>query len=240
MPYRLFPALVLLALPLATAHAVERAPFLAFFDATVFGADTSGVPSRERVLKATTPMTIELHGDADGRWLPFITAYAGTLGELTGLAVDARAAAATTGPVEAGRIAVFIAPRRDFAAIVDQPWIPPGWRGGLVRSLCFFVTFGRETVRGGLVVIDRDLADDTIRHCLLEETAQAFGVVNDSPLMGGSIFNDRGPLQAAPTEADRLVLEGLYDPRIVAGMPRAEALAFAGRIYDERSARAAD
>jgi hypothetical protein len=240
MPHRLLPAIVILTLASAPALAVERVPFLAFFDATVFGADTSGVPSRERVLKATTPMTIELHGDADGRWLPFVTAYAATLGELTGLAVDARETLATAAPVEAGRIAVYIAPRRDFAAIVDQPWIPPGWRAGLVRSLCFFVTFGRETVRGALVVVDRNLADDTIRHCLLEETAQAFGVVNDSPLMGGSIFNDRGPLQAAPTETDRLVLEVLYDPRIVAGMPRAEALALAGQIYDERSARAAD
>ena len=240
MTNRLLPAIVLLALASAPALAVEREPFLAFFDATVFGTDTSGVPSRERVLKATTPMTIELHGDADGRWLPFVADHAATLGELTGLAVDARQAAEVAGPVEAGRIAVYIAPHRDFARIVAQPWIPAGWRDGLVRSLCFFVTFGRETVRGGLVVIDRDLADDTIRHCLLEETAQAFGVVNDSPLMGGSIFNDRGPLQAAPSEADRLVLEVLYDPRIVAGMPRAEALALAGRIYDERSARAAD
>ena len=199
----------------------------------MFGADTAGLPARETVLKATTPLTIEIHGDPDGTWMPFVAAHARTLAELTGLAVDARPAERLRDIRDGGYIQLHIVPRTEFVPLVSQSWIPAAWRPGLVRSFCFFVTFGRETVRGALVVVDRDLNDDTLRHCLLEELTQAFGVVNDSTLMGDSIFNDRGPLMTAPTEIDRLVVRVLYDPRLTPGMARAEALVAAGTVLDE-------
>lgn len=215
------------------AVAVERDAFLRFFDATVFGADTAGLPVRDRILKATTAMPIEVAGDEAGRWLPVIVAHAETLSELTGLEVTAAPSERLRDIRDGGHIQLHIVPRSEFMPLVSQGWIPAGWRAGLVRSFCFFVTFGRETVRAALVVVDRDLTDETLRHCLLEELSQAFGVVNDSTLMGASIFNDRGPLMAAPTEVDRLVLSVLYDPRIEPGMERAAALALAGDILDE-------
>jgi hypothetical protein len=230
---------VLAALLAATpAPPVEREAFLRFFDATVFGADVRGAAPRDRVLKATTAMPIEVYGEDAGRWLPFIAAYASELSALTGLDVTARMARGLRDIRDGEHIQLHIVPRSEFLPLVSQGWIPAEWRGGLVRSFCFFVTFGRETVRAALVVVDRELTDETLRHCLLEETAQAFGVVNDSTLMGASIFNDRGPLMSEPAEVDRLVLRVLYDPRLVPGMPREAALAEAGKVYDELTAAA--
>lgn len=237
MVLRSAPIVVMLAALLVSggAVAVEREAFLRFFDATVFGGDTAQVPLRRTVLKATAAMPIEVHGNESGRWLPFVETYAEELSELTGLEISARAAGGPRDIRDGGHIQLHIVPRSEFTPLVSQGWIPTAWRAGLVRSFCFFVTFGRETVRAAMVVVDRDLSDETLRHCLLEETAQAFGVVNDSTLTGASIFNDRGPLMTAPTEADRLVLRVLYDPRIVTGMSRIAALVEAGVIFDELS-----
>jgi hypothetical protein len=223
-------AFLLLAAPARAG--LDRDLFLRFFDATVLGGEHDDAPTRAHVLKATTPIVIELFGEDADAWLHFMQGYAAELSALTGLRVTAEKAAAPRDIREGGHFQLHILPRRDFPQLVAQSWIPAGWRAGLSRSMCFFVTFGRDTVRAALIAVDQGLAPETLRHCLLEETAQAFGVVNDSRLAGASIFNDRGPLMAEPTELDRMVLRVLYDPRLAPGTPREQALAMAGEIFD--------
>jgi hypothetical protein len=63
-----------------------------------------------------------------------------------------------------------------------------------------------------------------LRRCVLEETTQAMGLINDAPDVGVSLFNSRGGRVERLNTHDRTLLELLYDPRIKAGMPREEAL----------------
>lgn len=72
-----------------------------------------------------------------------------------------------------------------------------------------------------------------LRRCILEETTQSMGLVNDAPDVGFSLFNSKGGAVDEVTPHDRVLLRLLYHPRIHAGMGRAEALRIAREVLSE-------
>jgi hypothetical protein len=72
-----------------------------------------------------------------------------------------------------------------------------------------------------------------LRRCILEETTQSMGLVNDAPDVGYSLFNSKGGVVDEVTPHDRILLRLLYHPRIRAGMGRAEALRIAREVLPE-------
>ena len=72
-----------------------------------------------------------------------------------------------------------------------------------------------------------------LRRCILEETTQSMGLVNDAPDVGHSLFNSKGGAVDEVTPHDRILLRLLSHPRIRAGMGRAEALRIAREVLPE-------
>jgi hypothetical protein len=133
---------------------------------------------------------------------------------------------------------VNLVPRAEMPDLLVQSWIGQRLAEQMLAGLCFFATLGRETVRGGIVSIEAGLSETTMRHCLVEEITQTFGVFSDSQAIMPSICNDPGPHLTAPTINDMLILRALYEPELLPGMPRKIALPIA-RIALQRLRSAA-
>jgi DUF2927 family protein len=69
--------------------------------------------------------------------------------------------------------------------------------------------------------------------CIVEEITQVLGLSNDGNDIKPSIFNDDGEYLDL-TWQDELFLRVLYDPRVHAGMNRAEFTALATQIIDSQ------
>jgi len=215
--------LLLLSLP-ATAADLAVA-----FDRVVFG--TGQAWARERLIRVAAPaLRFEVHGALDAGRAALLDRHAADLATATGLAVSWIAAEGPAPPVTRGEealavIQVHLVQRADFPPLLQQSWIPAATRAAHARALCAFVTMGRETVRAGLVLIDAELPEATVRHCLVEETAQTLGAFDDTTLLDPSGFNDWGELVDRLQPDDLAILRALYDPRLAPGMARAEVLA---------------
>jgi hypothetical protein len=101
---------------------------------------------------------------------------------------------------------VFGRPRSDFA---------PG------KCLVRLVTGLNGIIRSDAVLV-ADEGDFLFRRCLVEETLQGLGPVNDDTALPDSVFNDASR-HTEFTLHDRHILNMLYDPRIRPGMSRSEA-----------------
>ena len=78
--------------------------------------------------------------------------------------------------------------------------------------------------------------DELRRHCIAEELTQALGLADDSTVVRDSIFHDASARQRiAPWDA--LMVRVLYDARLRAGMPKAEAMPVVRRIIAEHLSR---
>ena len=77
-------------------------------------------------------------------------------------------------------------------------------------------------IRFGLILIKAELQHDFRRACLTEEFVQTLGLLNDSPEVRPSIFNDDQEFIEL-TRHDEYLLRILYDPRLRIGMTRDEA-----------------
>ncbi|HLF96862.1 MAG TPA: DUF2927 domain-containing protein [Methylococcaceae bacterium] len=83
-----------------------------------------------------------------------------------------------------------------------------------------------------LIPVDRASAHRKLVACIVEELTQALGLPNDSRAVYPSIFNDHSTDHLL-SGLDYLLLRILYDPRMVPGMAREDALRAAGTIVGE-------
>ncbi|WP_135076318.1 DUF2927 domain-containing protein [Terasakiella sp. SH-1] len=74
---------------------------------------------------------------------------------------------------------------------------------------------------GAKAYIPSDRPDKT-DHCLIEETVQLFGLTNDSTVLKKSMFYEHSK-RTSLSVSDQILLKGLYDPRLKAGMKREDA-----------------
>ena len=100
---------------------------------------------------------------------------------------------------------------------------------------CYATTFrdGRHVITGAVVLIGTDLSAFDRRRCVYEEMVQLTGLLADHCAYQPSIFCEDDRQTFLPTEADRVLLRTLYDPRLRPGMTRAEAMPIAREIIRE-------
>lgn len=166
-----------------------------------------------------------------------IAALLADLSDLTG-----RSVALTGG---AGNFTLVIAGSEDLAALGPRlnsrlPGIPPealrAITGLPARTPCLaagFATAQRPFVYTRAIAVVRAEQPPFSRlSCYHEEIAQGLGLVNDSPDLRPSVFNDDEEY-ALLTGLDRALLKMLYDPRLKPGMTVEAAAPLLGAIADD-------
>lgn len=83
-----------------------------------------------------------------------------------------------------------------------------------------------------VIYIRDELSGVSRQSCIEEEMSQALGLARDDPTVRPSIFNDDEEF-ALLTEHDQLLLRVLYDPRLVPGLTKVEALPIVQRIVGD-------
>jgi hypothetical protein len=190
------------------------------------------------LLKWAGPVRYRLVGDAvEPADHGIYAALAGQLAEATGLDI------AAAGADEPDNMLILILgreARREAASFLEEARIP---NAGLIYRLraddyaipcaaSVNVDGQSRAIVQALILVKAETAGLLRESCAHEEFAQALGPGNDSDAARPSIFNDDGEF-ALLTEHDALILRVLYDPRLRAGMRRAEAMPIARRIIEE-------
>jgi len=120
---------------------------------------------------------------------------------------------------------------------VEASYPGDAWIANIVNTnLCTgrFVSDSRGQIFRADIFIptDRAASAGMLPACVVEETTQILGLPNDSDQVLFSIFNDHSSYMDL-TSQDLTLIRLLYDPRLVPGMGRAEALATVRRIVPE-------
>lgn len=225
-------ALVLLAsAPLGTAGTAAARDFsdAAITEgvlATVFGGET-GRPGKAYVRKFVGPVRYSLISTSRVDRRRQVRRY---LAQLTrtvqNLSFD------ETAEIEAAQLRIYLVDRSDYAATIQAT----AWSGTdtafLQRNDCAAVLAATSAgIVRALVYLAADDADTEFAHCLVEEVAQSLGPANDSDTLADSIFNDRSQLDEYG-RFDWLILNILYDERVLPGMSEGELQPLLPEIID--------
>jgi hypothetical protein len=108
---------------------------------------------------------------------------------------------------------------------------PKAVQAGAATGECYSIRWRKvaSELFKTIIVVNVDLDPAMVNSCLLKELAQSMGLPRDSDAMRPSIFSKGDHLtQLAPQ--DQVLLRTLYDPRMKAGLPRAQALKLAPTI----------
>lgn len=140
---------------------------------------------------------------------------------------------------DAGKPANFIikfVPR----LVMGQPFIAKDVPANIIAKLgkagvCYFLTRSISTgaMFRSLIIVNSELPRDQMNACLLEEMTQALGLPNDSDVVSPSIFNQKSVNQEL-SKADVMLIKTLYDKRLPAGTPKADALRIGRQIISEK------
>lgn len=224
------------------------------FEMVVFGTEFQEFDSltgRHRVWKWETPLRIVIRNfhdrfvdTADGGQRSILEQVPVTEHQFMSVETHLNTLAALTGlrtedAVAVGKAANFVinfVPRHQMSnpALAD---LDPRLMARMAsQGGCYFASWPRKEngqLYRAVVVVNAELGDSKVRHCLLEEMAQALGLPNDVRVRWPSVFSE-GKKVTALSDYDRLFLQTLYDPRIKAGMSKTDGLRAARRILAER------
>ncbi len=200
-----------------------------FFDTVVFEAEIDKNLEQTVVAKWQGPIRIAVQGQASAVHREFLANHVGFLREMTGLTIDILAPGAS-----GQNMTIVFVPRAGMAkvhipnvkqSLIDRLAAPGG---------CFFLSFKKPESRivAAVIVVNTQRKERDINHCLLEEITQSLGLPNDTDMVRPSLFSDHDQL-LAPSWADLILIKTLYDPRMIPGMSRAEALKLARVIIEE-------
>ncbi len=223
-----------------------------YFDSIVFKSEIQGVQPSRVVKKWTQPLRVAIRSfeenliEKDGReilrlkqvkvkkpHLKFIKKHLNNLIKATKLKTED---SKKTG--EPPNFMINFVPRRQMG----NPYLAKA-NPKLLKRLaseggCYFLVWADRTagrIKKAVIVVNSERLLIRINHCLLEEMTQALGLPNDSNRIEKSIFSDRSR-RTDLTRTDLIVLKTLYDPRMKAGLTRAEALAVASEIIRDLDA----
>jgi hypothetical protein len=204
-----------------------------YFDTIVFGSELDPRLASTVVAKwQDETIGISVQGRATRQLESFAENHLETLARLTGLRF-ARVKPTATVP----KIDLIFVRRAEMANIQVGGEAQEFLRKAAAHGGCYFLTWKQppsRIVRSIVVVnIERDPA--VTNSCILEELTQSLGLPNDSDALRPSIFSDRDRLYEL-SPADAILVRTLYDPRMKAGLGRAEASRVARRIIGELAA----
>jgi hypothetical protein len=195
----------------------------------VLGTDGSERLRGDHLAKWDGPIRYALVDTQDATQRAAARAHFADLAGLTGLAITEKP------PAEANFLVFyaddpFEAARRHRALYAGR-LVNPGSFDALLarmkpRATCFgFLWGGWPSGQGidfAITFVRTDRGARTVQGCLVQETTQALGLINDLDLDAPSAFTDSGT-HVELTPNDRLILQLLYDPRLKPGMGWAEA-----------------
>jgi hypothetical protein len=208
-----------------SAGAVDK--LVNFFDQVVFGSESSAAKAAKTVVRWTKkPVQVMVRGSVSKQTVLKIAAHLKRLSRLTGLAFKV-----SGGPKyknKRGDIDVHFVKRADMR----KPEVI-GLKAATMANLpatksCYFV-IARNQLAGqivkGIVVINREMDQFLIDHCIVEEITQTLGLPGDSrtEVLRPSLFSDRDKV-LVPARADQIIIRALYDRRLEPGLPRGKAL----------------
>ncbi|GAB5377551.1 MAG: DUF2927 domain-containing protein [Acuticoccus sp.] len=184
------------------------------FYATVFGGeDRQNAAAGGFVKKFTRPVRYHLVSTSRVDRRPSARDY---LASLSGAVVNLDLL--ETGRAASADLIIYLTDRADYVATIRATAWEGVATGFLEANACSTVLAAR---RGGIeramVYLVADEGFAAFAHCLVEEVAQSLGPANDDPALAGSIFNDRSRVVGLG-ELDWLILNVLYDARILPGM----------------------
>lgn len=223
------------AIAFLTAVPVQAAPATAtlsvdalvrYFDTIVFGSELD--PKYASTVIAKWPrnvITVSLEQRATKEYLAFVSAHLAALSKLTGKkfggAKDPESAAIRILFLKRQEMAAVRGPNVDAAAILE----------GAMSGGCYFLSWKKpeQDIVKALIVVNVERDPALTNSCLLEELTQSLGLPNDSDMLRPSIFSDSDHLTELSAQ-DQILVRTLYDPRMTAGLPRAEALKVARTI----------
>ena len=239
----------------APAKAADRPPvdeLMRHFENVVFGAEIDGIQAVKHVQKWMSPIRVSItsmKGEMinkgggkrelklsfvrpDQRYVDMIRRHLTTLVKLTGT-VSEKSDKENEKPAN---FFIKFVPR----LAMGQPFIADDVDPDILKRLsrpgvCYFLTRSISTgaMFRSLIVVNNELPADQMDACLLEEMTQAMGMPNDSDLVKPSIFNQESTRREL-SESDMLLLQTLYDKRLPAGTPKADAIRIGREIMQER------
>ena len=104
----------------------------------------------------------------------------------------------------------------------------------MIKVSTCFAKYGTKNneIKWAVIIFPSHHNKEYLRACVVEEITQILGLVNDSPNVDPSIFNDQSRYLAL-TDHDKWMLRMFYDPRIKAGMTRQDAMQTGWQILNE-------
>lgn len=205
------------------------------FRLTVFrdGLDPDNAPPLKITFKWGAPVRLYLIDDAD-RYRDYTKTVARQLMRLTGLSVRV----AHENSLMPINFVIFLMPKDEVLDFLLQRKTPPDLALKFAEADC--MGKGKDDsgrLSGGFLIITKELDEESIRHCLLAEITQAFGLYANSEIFQPSIFSDWVEnIEKLPIN-DKILIRTLYDKRIKPGMPREEAMKIAREIIPDLVAK---
>ncbi len=208
-------ALLAGALP-ARAQSYSDAALIDGFMKTVFGADYQANSTlANRVKKYTKPVLVYVDNRSKIDRRAAVAAFVDSLpSHIRNLQVRR-----TNDPKEA-HFTVHVVDEKEYLSLARSI---VGWRRAFaVGGDCLVsVASASGPIDWSDAIIVSDRGETLFRRCLIEETLQGLGPLNDNDSLKDSVFNERSK-HARFMKFDRLILNMLYDPRVRPGMTRAE------------------
>jgi hypothetical protein len=197
-----------------TAHAASDAEFIDGFNRTVFGSEYTpfGYQS-DYIRKFTRPVRFYIHDMARLNRRGTVRAFILSLNNsIQGLQTR------ITESQHQANFNVYIVDRKDYERIVREKVYrnssaqTPG--RCLVRSV-----YSRAGIQRSDAVIVSNEGESLFKRCTTEEILQGLGPLNEHDSLVESVFNDRSN-HTGFTRFDRIILNMLYDRRLVVGSSR--------------------
>ncbi len=225
--------LLLLAPSVRAAGSAESRPtvdeLVALFETVVFGREHGLEAYSEQIIKWDGDILIREVGKTTRRNRKILRRHTRRVERLTGLSIKY-----VVDATQQENMVVGFLPALEMAR---PPWIHGNqeFLDQLAgpRSCYFLVKNTPEgKILNSVIIANSDLDLTSIYHCLLEELIQSIGLPNDTDMLRPSIFSDRDRL-ARISRSDEVLIRTLYDPRMVAGLEKTEALKVARVIIAE-------
>jgi hypothetical protein len=187
------------------------------FKRTVFGSEYPGWGRQSKIVKKfVAPVRVYVDDRSSARRGGEVRRFARSLPRLIrGLELT------TVGSAAEANFRILVIDRADYrATVAREVYGRPSSTFAPGKCLVRVVSTDSGISRSDAVIV-ADEGEFLFRRCLVEETLQGLGPVNDSRALPESVFNDRSP-HATFTRFDQRLLNMLYDPRVRPGMTKSE------------------
>lgn len=234
------PVLVaLLLLPDARLFAQSKPTvdkLVATFDDVVFGSEIDTTMRATQIAKWQEPLRVKVEGKPKPNHIEYLQDHLRVILDLTGLTIEKTEG--TDGTGHANVTVLFVSESEMANVKIKAPGVTPQ----LIKTLagargCYFLSFKSppEKIVRSIIVVNNQRTSRAIKHCLLEEVIQSLGLPNDSNLIRPSLFSDLDSVTSF-TRSDEILVRAMYDPRLIPGTPRLEALEVVRGIIEELDA----